>query len=47
MNVQVKNTDLPPFRPLPQKAPDVEIRGATEAVEIADALNGMLQLHSR
>jgi two-component system sensor histidine kinase PrrB len=25
------------------EAPDVEIRGATEAVEIADALNGMLQ----
>ena len=26
MNVQVKNTDLPPFRPLPQKAPDVDFR---------------------
>jgi len=25
------------------EAPDVEVRGATEAVEIADALNGMLQ----
>jgi two-component system, OmpR family, sensor histidine kinase PrrB len=41
-----------PFRRLAQQArsidagdeaPDVEIRGATEAVEIADALNGMLQ----
>jgi feruloyl-CoA synthase len=26
MNVQVKSTDLPPFRPLPQKAPDVDVR---------------------
>ena len=26
MNVQVKNTDLPPFRPLPQKAPALEVR---------------------
>lgn len=26
MNLQVKSTDLPPFRPLPQKAPDIEIR---------------------
>ena len=25
------------------EAPDVEVRGATEAVEIADAVNGMLQ----
>ncbi|MBS0472527.1 MAG: AMP-binding protein [Proteobacteria bacterium] len=26
MNVHVKNTDLPPFRPLPQKAPDISVR---------------------
>ncbi len=26
MNVQVKNTELPPFRPLPQKAPDIDVR---------------------
>ena len=24
MNVQVKSTELPPFKPLPMKAPDVE-----------------------
>jgi len=28
------------------EAPDVEVRGATEAVEIADAVNGMLQAQS-
>ena len=27
------------------EAPDVEIRGATEAVEIADAVKGMLRAH--
>ncbi|HEY0302944.1 MAG TPA: AMP-binding protein [Rhizomicrobium sp.] len=26
MNVQVKNTELPPFRPLPQRAPDIDVR---------------------
>ncbi len=26
MNVQVKNTDLPPFRPLPQKPPAIDLR---------------------
>ncbi len=25
MNVQVKSTDLPPFKPLPMKAPDIEV----------------------
>lgn len=26
MNLQVKNVDLPPFRPLPQKAPSIDVR---------------------
>ncbi|MGZ5989542.1 MAG: AMP-binding protein, partial [Rhizomicrobium sp.] len=26
MNLQVKGTDLPPFRPLPQKAPSLDVR---------------------
>ncbi|MEI9989416.1 MAG: AMP-binding protein [Rhizomicrobium sp.] len=26
MNIQVKNTDLPPFRPLPQKPPAIDLR---------------------
>ncbi len=25
MNIQVKSTELPPFKPLPMKAPDVEV----------------------
>ena len=25
MNIQVKSAELPPFKPLPQKAPDIEV----------------------
>ncbi len=45
MNVQVKNTDLPPFRPLPQKAPDIEVRRMPDGTVYIDSNHKLGTLH--
>src|SRR3569832_1309826 len=37
MNIQVKSTDLPPFKPLPQKAPDIEVRRLPDGTVYIDS----------
>jgi feruloyl-CoA synthase len=45
MNVQVKNTDLPPFRPLPQKAPDIEVRRKPDGTVYIDSNHKLGSMH--
>ena len=45
MNVQVKNTDLPPFRPLPQKAPSIEVRRKPDGTVYIDSNHKLGVLH--
>src|SRR5476651_460221 len=45
MNVQVKNTDLPPFRPLPQKAPDIEVRRMPDGTVYIDSNHKLGTMH--
>jgi len=45
MNVQVKNTDLPPFRPLPQKAPDIEVRRKPDGTVYIDSNHKLGAMH--
>jgi feruloyl-CoA synthase len=43
MNVQVKN--LPPFRPLPQKAPDIEVRRTADGTVYIDSRHQLGPMH--
>ena len=45
MNVQVKSTDLPPFKPLPQKAPDIEVRRLPDGTVYIDSNHKLGTLH--
>ncbi|HWD28201.1 MAG TPA: AMP-binding protein [Rhizomicrobium sp.] len=45
MNVQVKSTDLPPFRPLPQKAPDIAVRKMPDGTVYIDSNHGLGAMH--
>ncbi len=45
MNVQVKNTELPPFRPLPQKAPDIEVRRMPDGTVYIDSNHKLGAMH--
>ena len=45
MNVQVKNADLPPFRPLPQKAPDIATRKMPDGTVYIDSNHKLGTLH--
>src|SRR5476649_422629 len=45
MNVQVKNTDPPPFRPLPQKAPDIRARKMPDGTVYIDSNHSIGTLH--
>lgn len=45
MNVQVKNTELPPFRPLPQKAPDIDVRKMPDGTVYIDSNHTLGALH--
>ncbi|MEI9994023.1 MAG: AMP-binding protein [Rhizomicrobium sp.] len=45
MNVQVKSTDLPPFRPLPQKAPDIAVRRGSDGTVYIDSNHKLGTLH--
>src|SRR6266481_9559385 len=46
MNLQVKSAELPPFRPLPQKAPDIEVRRMPDGTVYIDS-NHKLGLQHR
>src|SRR5258707_7859993 len=45
MNVQVKSTVLPPFRPLPQKAPDVDFRKMPDGTMYIAQRHSLGQMH--
>src|ERR1700709_2784718 len=45
MNVQVKSTELPPFRPLPQKAPDIEVRRMPDGTVYIDSNHKLGPMH--
>ncbi len=45
MNVQVKNTELPPFRPLPQKAPDIAVRRMPDGTVYIDSNHKLGAMH--
>ena len=45
MNIQVKSTDLPPFKPLPQKAPDIEVRRLPDGTVYIDSNHKLGTLH--
>src|ERR1700709_676858 len=45
MNVEVKTTELPPFRPLPQKAPDIEGRRMPDGTVYIDPNHKLGPMH--
>ncbi len=45
MNVQVKNTDLPPFRPLPQKPPAIDLRKLPDGTVYIAQTHALGSLH--
>ncbi len=45
MNVQVKNTNLPPFRPLPQKAPSIAVRKMPDGTVYIDSNHKLGAMH--
>jgi len=45
MNLQVKGSDLPPFRPLPQKAPSLEVRRKADGTVYIDSKHALGPMH--
>ena len=45
MNLQVKNTELPPFRPLPQKAPSLAVRKEPDGTVYIDSKHDLGTMH--
>ncbi len=45
MNVQVKSTDLPPFKPLPQKAPDLDVTKKPDGTVYIASRHPLGELH--
>lgn len=45
MNLQVKGTDLPPFRPLPQKAPALDVRRKPDGTVYIDSMHPLGAMH--
>jgi len=45
MNLQVKGTELPPFRPLPQKAPSLELRKKADGTVYIDSTHALGPMH--
>jgi len=45
MNVQVKSTDLPPFKPLPMKAPDIEVVRKPDGTVYLSSRHPLGQMH--
>jgi len=45
MNLQVKGTDLPPFRPLPQKAPLLDVRKKSDGTVYIDSKHKLGPMH--
>ncbi|MBL6937805.1 MAG: AMP-binding protein [Alphaproteobacteria bacterium] len=45
MNLQVKSTELPPFKPLPQKAPDIDVRRMPDGTVYIDSNHKLGPLH--
>jgi len=45
MNLQVKGTELPPFRPLPQKAPSLEVRKKADGTVYIDSTHALGPMH--
>jgi feruloyl-CoA synthase len=45
MNIQAKSTDLPPFRPLPQKPADIEVRRLTDGTVYIDSRHPLGPMH--
>lgn len=45
MNLQVKSTELPPFRPLPQKAPSISVRKMPDGTVYIDSNHKLGPMH--
>ncbi|MEI9931619.1 MAG: AMP-binding protein [Rhizomicrobium sp.] len=45
MNVQVKSTDLPPFKPLPMKAPDIEVTRKPDGTVYLSSRHPLGEMH--
>ena len=45
MNLQVKGTDLPPFRPLPQRAPSLDVRRSADGAVYISSTHPLGSMH--